>query len=101
MSFEPTLRTTYAEIINSFTKTGVRILLSIFDYEHSEHPTIPFAGTEAEVGVLYQKYFKQLLQEFDAKQTRDALELPHDAQLIQISSLSRFSWKILLLVKQS
>ena len=91
VSFEPTLRTTYAEIINSFTKTGGRILLSVFDYEHSEHPTIPFAVTEAEVGVLYEKHFKQLLQEFDAKQTTDALELPHNAQLIQISNLSHFS----------
>ena len=101
MSFEPTLRTTYAEIINSFTKTGVRILLSIFDYEHSEHPTIPFAGTEAEVGVLYQKHFKrQLLQELNAKQTMDAFKFPHDT-LFPISTLSRFSWKILLLVKQS
>ena len=29
--------------------------------------------------VLYQKQIKELLQEFDAKQTMDALELPHNA----------------------
>ena len=99
---EVTLRTTYAEIINSFTKTGGRMLLSIFDYEHSEHPTIPFAVTEAEVGVLYQKHFKcQLLQELDAKQTMDVFKFSADDTLFPISTLSRFSWKILLLVKQS
>ena len=98
---EASSRSTYAEIINSFTKPGGRILLSIFDYEHSEHPTIPFAVTETEVGVLYQKHFKlQLLQELDAKQTMDAFKFPHDT-LFPISSLSRYSWKILLLVKQS
>ena len=34
-------RTTYAEIMDSFTKPGGRILLSFFDYEHSEHPLYP------------------------------------------------------------
>ena len=98
---EASSRSAYAEIINLFTKTGGRILLSIFDYEHSEHPTIPFAVTEAEVGVLFKEYFKlQLLQGFDGKQTMDAFKFPHDT-LFPISTLSRFSWKILLLVKQS
>ena len=98
---EASSRSAYAEIINSFTKPGGRILLSIFDYEHSEHPTIPFAVTETEVGVLYQKHFKlQLLQELNGKQTMDAFKFPHDT-LLPISTLSRFSWKILLLVKQS
>jgi len=98
---EANLRTTYTEIINSFTKPGGRILLSIFDYEHSEHPTIPFAVTEAEVGVLYQKHFNlQLLQELDAKQAMDAFKFPHDT-LFPVFSLSHFSWKIILLVKKS
>ena len=97
---EASSRSAYAEIINSFTKTGGRILLSIFDYEHSEHPTIPFAVTETEVGVLFEEYFKlQLLQGFDGKKMLDIFKHPQDT-LLPVLSFSRFSWKILLLVKQ-
>ena len=97
-------RTTYAEIINSFTKTGGRILLSIFDYEQAERPTMPFAVTEAEVGVLYEKCFKlQLLQEFDSKKMTDVFKSSEHTFLSAscLLSLSRFAWKILLLVKHS
>ena len=48
------------------------MLLSVFDYEQAEHPTMPFAVTEAEVGVLYKNSFElQLLQEFDSKKMKD------------------------------
>ena len=97
---EASSRSTYAEIINSFTKPGGRILLSIFDYEHSEHPTIPFAVTETEVDVLFKEYFKlQLLQGFDGKKMLDIFQHPQDT-LLPVLCFSRFSWKILLLVKQ-
>ena len=97
---EASSRSTYAEIINSFTKPGGRILLSIFDYEHSEHPKIPFAVTETEVGVLFEEYFKlQLLQGLDGKKMIDIFKHPQDT-LLPVWSFSRFSWKILLLVKQ-
>ena len=49
-------RTMYAELMNSFTKPGGRIVLSFFDYEHSEHPTVPFAVTEEEVTTLYKEH---------------------------------------------
>ena len=96
-------RNTYAEIINSFTKPGGRMLLSILDYEHTEHPAIPFAVTEEEVGVLYEKSFElQLLQEFDRKKLTDVLKSSEQTILSAscLLSLSRFAWKILLLVKQ-
>ena len=97
-------RTTYAEIINSFTKPGGRMLLSIFDYEQAEHPTMPFAVTEVEVGVLYEKSFElQLLQEFDSKKMRDVFKSSEQTFFSAscLLSLSHFAWKILLLVKQS
>ena len=49
------------------------MLLSVFDYEQAKHPTMPFAVTEAEVGVLYKNYYfeLQLLQEFDSKKMKD------------------------------
>ena len=97
-------RTTYAEIINSFIKPGGRMLLSVFDYEQAEHPTMPFAVTEAEVGVLYKNSFElQLLQEFDRKKTKDLFKSSENTFISAscLLSLSRFSWKIFLLVKQS
>ena len=33
-------REKYADIINSLTRPGGRILLSVFDYRHSEHPKV-------------------------------------------------------------
>ena len=35
-------RTIYAELMDFFIKPGGRIILSFFDYEHTEHPMIPF-----------------------------------------------------------
>ena len=50
-------RSSYVEIMNSFTRPGGRILLTTSDYEHSEHPTIPFAVTENEIRELYKRHF--------------------------------------------
>ena len=95
-------RTTYAELMNSFTKPGGRILLSIFDYQHSEPPIIPFAVTEEEVVNLYGEHFNspQLLQEFDAKKTADLFNL-QQGTAFPVWTFSRFSWKLLLLTKHS
>ena len=85
-------RAMYAELMNSFTKPGGRIVLSFFDYEHSEHPTIPFAVTEEEVTTLYKEHFSppQLLQEYNAKQTAEIL----DMRKLPLLTLSRYSWKV-------
>ena len=95
-------RTTYAEIMDSFTKPGGRILLSFFDYEHSEHPTVPFATTEEEVANLYGENFKtpELLHEIDAAKTADLFNMdPTAGSILPVWTLSRFSWKLVLLVK--
>ena len=99
---ETTSRAVYAQIVNSFIKPGGRMLQSIFDYEHAEHPKLPFAVTEAEVTTLYKEHFKiQLLQESDLKKFVDVFEFKFKAYYKSFPhNLSRFSWKILLLVKQ-
>ena len=98
---ETTSRAAYAQIINSFIKPGGRMLQSIFDYEHAEHPKPPFAVTEAEVTILYKEHFKiQLLQELDRKKFVDIFKFTHKVYYKSFPHhLSRFSWKILLLVK--
>ena len=95
-------RSSYVEIINSFTRPGGRILLSTFDYEHSEHPTIPFAVTENEVRELYKGNFDppQLLADLDDKTTAEMFNLrAQGLGRFAVWTFSRFSWKILLLVK--
>lgn len=95
-------RSSYADIINSFTRPGGRILLSTFDYEHSEHPTIPFAVTEDEIRQLYKDHFEvaEVLAEFDDKTTADVFNLRDQGPgRFAVWTFSRFSWKILLLVK--
>ena len=104
-SFVPTKekRTMYAQLMNFFTKPGGRILLSFFDYEHSEHPSIPFALTEEEVAILYKDNFNhpELLDEIDASKTADLFKSRQRADsLFPVWTLSRYSWKILFLVKQ-
>lgn len=102
-SFDNTMakRIMYAKLMTSFTKPGGRVLLSIFDYEHAEHPTIPFAVTEEQVVNLYQQSFQtpKLLQTFDATKFTHLFNL-HPGTLFPVWALSRFAWKILLLVKQ-
>ena len=95
-------RTMYAELMSSFTKPGGRIILSFFDYEHSEHPMIPFAVTEKEVTTLYREHFKppQLLQEYDAKKTTELCDLKEDSTF-PVWTFSRYSWKVVLLIKTS
>ena len=96
-------RSSYAEIINSFTRSNGRVLLSTFDYEHSEHPTIPFAVTEEEIKSLYEVYFEppQLLADLDAEKSADVFNLrAQGAVRFPVWNFSRFSWKILLLVKK-
>lgn len=97
---EKVKRSTYADLMSSFTKPGGRVLLSIFDYLHSEHPSIPFAVTEEEVVNLYQesenyKHLK-LLKKYDAEQTANLFNL-HPGTMFPVWNFSHFSWKILLL----
>ena len=78
------------------------MLQSIFDYEHAEHPSLPFAVTEAELTTLYKEHFKiQLLQETDREKFVDIFKFTDkDYYKSFPHNLSRFSWKFLLLVKQ-
>ena len=97
-------RTTYAEMINLFTRPGGRVLLSTFDYEHSERPIVPFAVTEDEIRAIYKDYFKspRLLAEMDAAKAADTFNLRVQGPIqFQVWTLSRFSWKLFLLEKQS
>ena len=105
-SFEPTKvkRTMYAQLINSFMKPGGRILLSFYDYEHSEHPSMPFAVTEDEVTMLYTDNFNppQLLDDIDATKTDNLFDTRGCQEMaLPIWTLSRYSWKIVLLTKKS
>ena len=86
--------------MNSFRKPGGKILLSFFDYEHSEHPTVPFAVTEREVVDLYKENFKtpELVQEFNATKIAALFNMSPNT-IFPVWTLSRFSWKLLLLVK--
>ena len=105
-SFEPTKvkRTTYAQLINSFTKPGGRVLLSVYDFEHSEHPSMPFAATEDEVTTLYIDSFypPRLLEEIDATKTDYLCDTRRRQDMsLPVWNLSRYSWKILLLTKKN
>ena len=93
-------RSTYAAIINSVTKPGGKALLSVFDYDHAEHPSIPFAVTEEEVNSLFKDHFKTitLVKELDKKTTAKIFNM-ESGGIFPILKLSRMSWKILLMVK--
>ena len=97
--FTKVTRETYAGLMNSFVKANGRILLFIFEYDHSEHPALPFAVTEDEIVKLYKENFQvpELLQEFTAKEFYDTFHTPTD--LFPVLALSQFSWKLFLLVK--
>ena len=93
-------RSSYAAVISSFTKPGGKVLLSIFDYDHSEHPSIPFAVSEKEVNFLFKDYFKTITleKELDAKATSEIFH--HDSGCIfPVLKLNQMTWKIMLLVK--
>lgn len=66
--FTKVTRETYASLMSSFVKPNGRMIVSIADYECSEHPTLPFAVTEEEIVKLYKEYFQapELLQEYNA-----------------------------------
>ena len=99
--FQNSQRPMYAVIINLVTKPGARVLQSIFDYEHTEHPMVPFALTEAEIVILYEEDLDiQLLQEFNAQEFVDVFKFPSETDRFSVLSFSYFSWKILLLVKK-
>jgi thiopurine S-methyltransferase len=95
-------RTVYADLMNAFTKPGGRMVISFFDYEHSEHPIVPFAVTEEEVTTLYKEHFNppQLLQEYNAKQTAELFDLK-EGSIFPVWTFSRHSWKVALLIKIS
>ena len=92
----------YANIMTAFTKPGGRMLLSIFDYDYSEHPFPPFAVTQKEVTSLYSSSFEipKVLQELDASKTAEIFELAPDG-VFPVITFSRMSWKFLLLIKRS
>ena len=94
-------RREYADIMSKFTRSGGRMFVSFFDYDHSEHPTMPFAVTEEEVMSLYKEHFKspQLLQKYDATETRAVFKMSPSTKL-PVWTFSRFSWKLMLLAKQ-
>ena len=89
----------YANIMAAFTKPGGRMLLSIFDYDYSEHPFPPFAVTQEEVISLYSSSFEipKVLQELDASKTAEIFELTPDG-VFPVMTFSRMSWKVLLLI---
>ena len=92
----------YANIMAAFTKPRGRVLLSIFEYDYSEHPSIPFAVTQDEVISLYGKSFEipKVLQELDASKTTEILKLTPD-NIFRVMTFSRMSWKLLFLIKQN
>ena len=92
-------RAMYAAIIKSFIKPGGRVLLSIFDYVHSEHPTIPFAVTEEEVISTFKDTFKTitLAKELDAKAMAKVFHLESPDCYFPVLTLSRLFWKIILM----
>ena len=97
-----TSRTIYATLMSPFTKPGGRVLMSIFDYDHSEHPSIPFAVTEEEVNSLFKEDFKSitLVKELDAQRTADIFAMHDPDCIFPVLTLSRMSWKVLLMVKK-
>ena len=90
----------YVNIMAAFTKPGGRMLLSIFDYDYSEHPFPPFAVTQEEVTTLYSSSFEtpKVLQELDASKTAEIFEFSPN---FPVTTFSRMSWKILFLIKQN
>ena len=97
-------RREYAKITASLTKPGGRVLLSFFDYIHAEHPSVPLAITEEEVAEYYGDYFvtPELLESIDAKRAIEAFGLVEgdSTAIFPIWELSRFAWKIVLLLKK-
>ena len=95
-----TWRSSYAAIMNSFTKPEGKVLLSIFDYDHSEHPSIPFTVSEKEVNTLFKDFFTtiKLQKELDAETTANIFH--HDSGgIFPVLKFSQMSWKIMLLEK--
>ena len=92
----------YVNIMAAFAKPGGRMLLSIFDYDYSEHPFPPFAVTQEEVISLYSSNFEipKILQELDASKTAEIFELAPDG-VFPVTTFSRMSWKILFLIKRN
>ena len=101
-SFVEAKRMKYVEITKSFAKSGGRMVLSVFDYEHEEHPSVPFAVTYREVATLYKDTFSdaELLQQYNAEKTSKLFHLENDKNSIfPIWTFSRFAWKVFLLIK--
>ena len=78
--------------MTAFTKPGGRMLLSICDYDYSEHPFPPFAVTQEEVISLYSSSFEipKILQELDASKTAEIFELAPDG-VFPVITFSRMS----------
>ncbi len=81
-------------------KPGGRIIFSFFDYIHSEHPSIPYAVTEDEVRLMYNKdSFKHLtlLQDIGVKEAMEFVGVKEGENIhFPLWEMSRYSWKIVL-----
>ncbi len=98
--FDSTVRPEYVKVITELTKPGGMILLTAFDYDHSEHPSVPFAVTPVEVESLYGASFDvQLVHELDLDQTLKQLQHRERKDNFQPWTLSRFAKKYYLLKK--
>ena len=93
-------RAYYASIVTSLLKPGGRIIFSFFDYIHSEHPSIPYAVTEDEVRLMYNKdSFKHLtlLQDIGVKEAMEFVGVKEGENIhFPLWEMSRYSWKIVL-----
>ena len=96
-------RREYAKMICSLMKPGGRVLFSFFDYDHSEHPNIPFAITKEEVSVLYEHSFKkEILQNLNARETMEHFRILEDSvkHVFPIWTFKHFHWRVALLSKK-
>ena len=94
-SFHHEKRSSYVSINSSILKPNGKILLGTFDYEHDEHPCIPFATTKLEVTELYaSQYNIELIMEESAEICKKTYSnLPN-------WNFSRFAWNFHFLAKK-
>ena len=94
--------TDYVDICYSFLKPKGKILLSAFDYEHREHPAIPFACTEQEIQVMYSNRFDiQRVHKLNKEKSMETPLFEHSAgENFPIWNLTRFSWNFYILTSK-
>ena len=98
--FDPATRPEYVKAITEVTKVGGTILLTAFDYEHSERPSPPYAVTQEEVNLLYgAKFDVQLVCEYNLEQTLKQMPIREKSTRFYPWKLSRFAKKYYFLKK--